>query len=481
MKSDSPMMHRVKRKRMFRFLSQLPRKGRIRFVLVLFLGAFLVRLSPPFIHRIALPSFVSAQEIDPATSEDAAEAGKKTRMRHLPSADLAQLLLDNPVCLSYNRIAAFFEEESLTVYTSTDTALQHYLMKLMERYHPLYGALVALDPVKGRILSLVSYRNDSMPDLGGNLCLRALFPAASVFKTITAAAAVESAGFTAGCTVEHRGRTSTLFRSQLKAELDGAVDLTFAQAYARSINAVFGRIGIHYLGSPTLIDVAEAFGFNSRPPGDLKCDISPISAPDSEYHLAEFASGFNQKTTLSPLHGALIAACVAEDGAMPVPSLLDSVVRNRDGAIRYVAEKRTWLQPISSSTAHELQSMMNAVVRYGTAAKEFRGISRSRRFDEFMCGGKTGSLDKDSIGRVDWFVGYAVHPQKTDERIAVCALTVHGAYWTVHSSYLAAEAMRIYLRSMQKQKKIELADAPPAPPSALDTADSAGQSTLQPQ
>jgi peptidoglycan glycosyltransferase len=479
--SDSPMMHRVKRKRPFRFLSQLPRKGRIRFILVMFLGVFIVGLGPPFIQRLELPSSASARENDTASSGTLEGAEKNSHVEIFPAADVAQLLLDNPVCLSYNRIAAIFENESLTVVTSTDTALQRYLMKLMDRYHPLYGGLVAIDPHSGRILALVSYVNDSMPDPGGNLCLRALFPAASVFKTITAAVAIESAGYTADCSVEHRGRTSTLYRSQLKAELDGAVDLTFAEVYARSINAAFGRIGIHFLGSVTLIDAAEAFGFTIRLPGDLHCAVSQISAPDSEYILAELASGFNQTTTLTPLHGALIASCIAENGAMPVPSLLDTIVRDRDGAVQHVAEQRTWLRPITPATACELQQMMHAVVKYGTAAKQFRIIRNSRRFDDFMYGGKTGSIDKDGIGRVDWFVGYAVHPQKIDERIAVAVLTVHGAYWTVHSSYLAAEAMRTYLKSRQEQKRLEVVDVPSLPPDALTAVDSTGRTTTQPQ
>ena len=166
---------------------------------------------------------------------------------------------------------------------------------------------------------------------------------------------------------------------------------------------------------------------------------------------------------------------------MPIPSLLDSVVRDRDGVVQHVAEKRTWLQPITAATARELRQMMQAVVKYGTATKQFRIIRNSRRFDDFIYGGKTGSIDKDGIGRVDWFVGYAVHPQKIDERIAVGVLTVHGAYWTVHSSYLAAEAMRTYLKSRQEQKRLEVVDVPSLPPDALTAVDSTGRTTTQPQ
>lgn len=474
MTPDSPMIRRIKRKYTLRFLTLIPRKGRIRFVLALLIGGFIIGLAPSLVKKFGLPSSAAAQNAVADSAGAQQNEGNNNRVKAFCTADVAQLLLDNPICLSYNRIDAIFENESLSVVTSTDTALQRYMMKLMVRYRPLYGSVVAIDPSSGRILALVSYVNDSMPDPGGNLCLLALFPAASVFKTVTAAAAIESAGYTADCSVEHRGRTSTLYRSQLKAELEGAADMPFAQAYARSINAVFGRIGLYSLGSVALIDAAEAFGFNRRIPGDLRCAVSQIASPDSDFSLAELASGFIQKNTLSPLHGALIASCIAEDGAMPVPTLLDTIVRNRDNAVRYVAEPRTWLRPITPSTAHELRIMMHAVVKYGTASRQFRIIRDSRRFDDYLYGGKTGSLDKEGFGRVDWFIGYAVHPHKIDEHIAVAVLTIHGAYWTVHSSYLAAEAMRVYLKSRQDKNRPVRTDAHSTSPEALTAADSAG-------
>jgi hypothetical protein len=99
---------------------------------------------------------------------------------------------------------------------------------------------------------------------------------------------------------------------------------------------------------------------------------------------------------------------------------------------------------------------MESVATIGTARKHFKDIHNSPRFDAFSYGGKTGSVDKDGIGRVDWFIGYAAHPELSDERIAIGAVTAHGAYWTVHSSYLAAEAMRFYLRNLQKEKETRM-------------------------
>lgn len=104
-------------------------------------------------------------------------------------------------------------------------------------------------------------------------------------------------------------------------------------------------------------------------------------------------------------------------------------------------------------TANVLSEMMKCVARYGTARKSFRYLKNSSRFDEIDYGGKTGSVDKDSVGRVDWFIGFAKHPKDNRQQIAVGILTVHGAYWTVHSSYIAAEYFRKYLRAIQLEEE----------------------------
>lgn len=451
-------MKRVKRNGRDRLLPSLPRRGRIRFVIAVIVTLLLVKFSVPSMEQ--LYSKNSDDESDTAAvvrTDTTTRVPEKKREKKEPDPftrrQVFELIQRNQRLYGHSRAMVFFENDSFLVYTSIDTSLQEYLTHLMQRYHPLYGALAAMAPHSGRIYSLISYVNDSMPAPAGNLCFRSLFPAASVFKTVTAAAAIEHGGHTARCNLEHKGRSHTLYLSQIAPELEWSVDLTFAQAYARSINAVFARIGIYDLGAPALLYYSHRLGFNTRLPGELSCGISNAFTPDSTFDLAELASGFNQRTTISPLHGALIASTVAQDGSFPVPTLIDSIFHVTTGKKVFTEQPRTWLQSVAPSTAEELKSLMHAVVKKGTARKEFRHFRNSGRFRDFVYGGKTGSLSKDSVGRVDWFVGFASHPEKSDERIAAGVLTVHGDYWTVHSSYLAAEAFSTYLRSVQENKK----------------------------
>jgi hypothetical protein len=50
------------------------------------------------------------------------------------------------------------------------------------------------------------------------------------------------------------------------------------------------------------------------------------------------------------------------------------------------------------------------------------------------------------MGKIDWFIGFAVDRDEPDRSLAVGIVTVHGRLWTVHSSYLGAEIFRKALR-----------------------------------
>jgi membrane peptidoglycan carboxypeptidase len=67
--------------------------------------------------------------------------------------------------------------------------LQEAVFNLFARFDPPYGAFAAMEPSTGRVVALVGYRRGG--DSDPYLALRADYPAASLVKVITAAAAIE--------------------------------------------------------------------------------------------------------------------------------------------------------------------------------------------------------------------------------------------------------------------------------------------------
>jgi penicillin-binding protein A len=457
----SPMMRRMQRARGEK-KRYLPRKGRIRFLLMVILAILGLLLSGIFTGK----------------NDNKGKNSKKEKMTPLTeklftNEYLATFLKQYPPRYHSSKDTVARGNDTLLFHYSIDTSVQKHARRLFERYKPKYGAVVIMQPVTGRIVGMVSYKRDGVRDIGDNLFCRSIFPAASIYKAITAAAAVEKARMHGKSTIHHTGRNHTLYKYQLEKNLKRFREVPFEDAFAYSINPVFARVGIYFVGGSTLYEYGLKFGFNDSIPFELETETSECFAPESSFALAEMASGFNRRTTLSPLFGALIASAISENGKMPRPYFIDSITSLSDTVRWYKAPESVWREPITSNTAKEVRQMMEKVVKYGTARKSFRYMKRSSRFDHFEYGGKTGSIDKEGIGRVDWFVGFARNPSDENQRLAIGVVTAHDENWTVHSGYLASELLRRRLRSMQiAQEKLRKEQALVHSDSTCDKSDS---------
>ncbi len=473
----------------------VPKKGRIRFVLVLILLFAVVKIfsnrEPPeklLAQQMRLPERPGHKELAlPARMPPAptrAETAQKTHAslfgrlslfepelrkgRVLSAADLGGLLRKHSPNLKAVVDTIVSGGAAYVLHYSFDTTVIRCGQTLLKQYHPKYGALVAMEAKSGRVLALVSYSRDSEPPLGDNLFARSLFPTASVFKTITASAAIEKGNMNPESKLPLAGRRYTLYRFQLKEDLAAYEPVSLQDAYAYSINPVFGRIGVYVLGPSILREYMGKFGFNSQIPFELDNEkpFAAIGDKDSAVLVAEIASGFNQKTRMSPLFGAMLAAGVSENGKMPAPFFVDSVTCG-DSCVVFRAAPRTWRVPVRETTAALLKGMMSRVAQYGTARSSFRYIKHSACFDNIDYGGKTGTVDEDRLGKIDWFVGFASNRADSKQRIAVGVVTVHDQFWTVHSSYIAAEIFRKYIRRVQTAEKAAVRFTPTNSPKPI--------------
>ncbi len=156
-----------------------------------------------------------------------------------------QALLDGRSLLNLKDNSFNFVADGLKfqVDTSLDISLQHYLLKNLNLSSSRYIGIVAMDPATGRILSMVGY---DKADRSGNPCVDSRFPAASIFKIVTAAAAIEKYGFNLDSKFTYNGRKHTLYKSQLKARSSRHTKrITLGDSFAQSVNPVFGKISMH--------------------------------------------------------------------------------------------------------------------------------------------------------------------------------------------------------------------------------------------
>jgi cell division protein FtsI/penicillin-binding protein 2 len=342
------------------------------------------------------------------------------------------------------------ERARLKVQYTLDAKLQRTMGSLFKSYSPDYGAFVALDAETGRVLSMVSYSRDGgFPD---NLALKASFPSASVFKVVTATAAIESRKMAPETVVSFNGRNHTLYKGQiLKSNVTRWTHfITFKDAFARSINTVFGKVGAFTVGQSSLKTYADRFGFNRKIAGDLPVQEGRAPIPNDAWGLAETASGYTLENTMSPIQGALMAAAVANNGVMMEPFMVQSLTR-ADGAHVYLGEPKVAGVTMDTSTAHQLRTLMKETVLHGTSRGAFRGFFKSS-YALLDVGGKTGSLTGyHPKGKYDWFVGYASFSSR---KIAIAALTIHEKQWRVKSSYLARRAIETFYQEALQPRNV---------------------------
>ncbi len=332
----------------------------------------------------------------------------------------------------------------LQVETSLDPDLQNFLLAGLDRKNSRHLGIVAMDPVSGRVLALAGF---DRTDDGCNPCLQSEFPAASIFKIVTAATAVDLLGYSADSPMHFNGGKHTLYKGQLTERVDrNTTTVPFAEAFADSINPVFGKLGELRLGRPLLERAAATFGFNQPLEVDVSLPPSRFQVGDTPYNWAEIASGFNRQTTLSPLHGAALVAAILNDGRMPSQTVVERIA-DEEGELLYQAGPVPGRRIMSPRAAGELERMMEATVATGTARKAFRGHETDAVLANLRLGGKTGSISNSARDvRYDWFVGYAKERQG-NRQLVVSVMVGHEDFIGTRAGEYARRAISHYFSS----------------------------------
>lgn len=331
--------------------------------------------------------------------------------------------------------------EQVKVTYTFDYELQKELDSLMRQYSSDYASVVAMDPATGKILAMASYENGSPS--AENWAMKATFPAASIFKIITASAAIEKYNVSPDMELGYTGGNYKLYKRDLFNENQRWARLiSFRDAFARSINIFFGKLTLKFMHGDDLMSYAQKYYFNKDLSGDIPFEAGKAILLSKEpYHVAEVASGFNSLNTLSPVHGAVIASAIINDGVMQSPYLVESLMRPNGSSV-YKASPYTLDNPITLATAEKLRDLMNQTIERGTSRKAFKELTKAKKFSMVEAGGKTGSLNgTNPKGKTDWFVGYG---RLGTKMLAISVVTVNKTTWKVKSSYVAQRLIKKY-------------------------------------
>jgi len=296
------------------------------------------------------------------------------------------------------------------------------------------GAAVLLEARSGAILALASHptfdpgRIDEMFGLLKedprtpllNRATQGRYPPGSTFKTVTLAAALEEG-------IAHPGQmfddgAETLYVEGFPIRCDnnprGVNRFDLAHAYAYSCNLTFARLGLE-LGSKRFKEYAARFRIGREIPLEVPVATSqlandPLLMPPVLLASTAFGQG---ELLMTPLHMALIAATIANDGVMPRPHLVQRV-QTRDGDVLQTTPPEILGVAVTEATARRVRDIMIVSVRDGYA--------RRAQIDGAVVGGKTGTaqLGGEDVEPHAWFIGFAQPADAPDAPVYAVAVIV---------------------------------------------------------
>lgn len=280
-----------------------------------------------------------------------------------------------------------------------DPVVREAAVEALGRYN---GAVVAIDPNNGRILTVVNQQ----------LAFSSGFIPCSTIKPVIALAALEQGVINQDSMIEVARRRY----------------MNLTEALAHSNNAFFEDLG-RQMGFDTVLHYARMMGLGERIGYDIPEEQSgalPTAPP--EFGGVARMSSFGQGITITPLELGSVVSTIANGGTM----YYLQYPRSQEALENFQPRIKQQL-PIESLLP-EIRDGMLAAVLYGTAQRSWDYVSEQPL-------GKTGSCS-DSESRIGWFASYAdeLHPR------IVLVVLMRGHNHVVEGPMAAGIAGRIYHR-----------------------------------
>jgi cell division protein FtsI/penicillin-binding protein 2 len=320
-------------------------------------------------------------------------------------------------------------------------AMQHRVEKLLDDYKVPYGLFVAIEPKTGRILATVSH-SSLQPGWEKNANYN-LYPMASLFKIVTATAALEEKKVSADTPFAFNGRLTSENPRYWRVRARGNQQMPLSIAMGKSVNPVFGRLAGEVVGRDPLLLYAERYGFNQNIFPGSPITPSRAPAPGSIDQLMLMGAGLNREVKISPFHAAAIMATVANGGVMMTPSLAAQVLDAKGTAV-FTQKAQPLRTVITPETAASLAHMLATTVVSGTSRKAFHDRKGRPMLASVRIAAKTGSIDgKDPAGHYSWFAAYA---PMDDPQIAIAALVINQNKWRIKATSVGEQALEAFFK-----------------------------------
>lgn len=285
--------------------------------------------------------------------------------------------------------------DGLDLVLTMDEVIQYIaereLDKVFRSFHAKSASIIVMDPHTGRILAMAnrpSYdlnnHSEASKDSMRNRAICDLFEPGSVFKIVTASAALEE---------KKVAEEDTFFCENGAYKIGGRIlhdhmphgMLTFRQVIEESSNIGTVKVA-SLLGADTLYRYLRGFGFGSKLGIDLSGEISGMIKPVRLWSKTSItAIPIGQEVGVTALQLASAISVIANGGQLMKPYIVDSV-RKPQGEIIKQNKPALIRKVISVDTAMRIKKILTGVIEEGTG--------KLAKVSGFSAAGKTGTAQK---------------------------------------------------------------------------------------
>lgn len=317
-----------------------------------------------------------------------------------------------------------------SLYTSIDYNIQSYATQLAERTQLAKGAkavsIIVMNPQNGEILAMVNtpeynlndpYENEvDMNILNAkwrNFCINDTYEPGSVFKMVTATAALETGVCSLNDHFSCGGSTMVGDRRIRCHKTTGHGSQTFTETVMNSCNPAFIEWGSR-VGTENMYLYMGKLGLLKKTGIDVAGEASTIIHKKENVGPVELATmSFGQSFQITPIQMLRAAAAIVNGGNLVTPHFAVKAVSADNSVTEFTYEIGE--NAISKQTSDTMRDILRQVVEEGGGNKAYiEGIS---------IGGKTATSQKLPRGSgkyISSFIGFS--PVDNPQVIAMCLI-----------------------------------------------------------
>lgn len=343
-------------------------------------------------------------------------------------------------------VADFTDEKKIgdNVVTTIRYDLQEVAYNALGSYD---GAVIVMEPETGKILAMVSkptYNPNSIDadweklQEGSALYNRATqgqYTPGSVFKILTTLAYMEChpedyQNYQYECTGKITIDGKTIHCASNKSH--GVVNLE--DSFAKSCNTSYVNM-MQSIDEDVFTKICKANLFGQELPIAFESAISSFSLTEKDENALKMDTAIGQgKTLVSPLHMAMLASAIANDGTVMRPQMVERV-ENYNGIVVEETKAKEYTILFTEEQASVLSQYMRSTVEKGTASK--------LQSDAYTAYGKTGTAqttsDLDETNA--WFVGYA---EMDGKQVAIAVVVEDSGSGSAYAVPIAKKIFDLY-------------------------------------